>query len=289
MIAKRLGYVAASLVILASGIYLFVYLYRWEWNRALIAGVILVIAELALIGSMILDKLTSFEKRLGDLEAGSGTLTTLKDTAPPPKSRFRWLTGDGDLQVFVPVLMGAGVLFAGIAWLVERLARMTARPALEQGLAYRLAPLDMPSGPLSAPLDVTVPAPRAVIRRARVPVAMATLALLIAMSIDVLGDLTQNRPDARPLGGSGLVTLEVNRNGFTRPRLEAARSLWAACSGTVSKAHSATSFDALRGGKVLVVIEPAPGPNAQRRLRGCFDDATLDNIQARVLDISITR
>lgn len=289
MIARRLGYLATSLVIVAAGVYLFVYLYRWEWNRAVIAGVILVIAQIALVGSLILDKLSAFEKRLDRLEAGGGALTALKETAPEPRSRFRWLTGDGDLNVFVPVLMGAGILFAGIAWFVERLARMTARPALEQGLAYRLAPLDMPAGALTAPV-VPATVPRlSTLQRVKLPATMIALAVLIGGGIDVLGDLTQNRPDAKPAASTGLVTLDIDRNGFTRPRLEAARSLWAACSGTLSNAHSATSFEPLRGGHVLLVIEPAPGFNAQKRLRGCLDDATLDNVRARVLDISVAR
>jgi hypothetical protein len=45
--------------------------------------------------------------------------------------------------VFVPVLMGAGVIMSGLAWIVERVARRTARPALERGLAVHMAPLTL--------------------------------------------------------------------------------------------------------------------------------------------------
>lgn len=288
MTAKRLGYLSAGLVLAASGIYLFVYLYRWEWNRAMIAGVILLIAEVALIGSFAMEKLTSIEERLRTLETDRNkTLDTIKETAPAPKSRFKWLTGDGDLNVFVPVLMGAGVLFAGIAWAVERFARLTARPALEQGLAMRLAPLALPDGSLTAPLVSRVPGRRVSYKMYRAPLMLALIATLF-ISIDTLGDLTQNRPDAPSVGGTGSIALEIHRNGFTRSPIEAARNLWAACSGTVSRAHSAKSFKALSGARVRIEIQPAPGPNAQRRLHGCFVDATLDNVQARLLNISIT-
>lgn len=289
MIAKKLGYLASALVIGASGIYLFVYLYRWEWNRALIAGVILIIAQLTLVASLILDRLASFEKRIERLEEGgsSETVDTIKRTAPPARSRFKWLTGDGDLNVFVPVLMGAGVLFAGIAWLVERIARVTARPALEYGLAYRLAPLALPEGSLTAPLLGAPAQPREWFKRYRAPLLLVVLLATLVLSIDALGDLTQNRPDAKAVGGSGQITLQVDRNGFFRPQIEAAQNLWAVCSGTLGRAHAATAFEQQSRGRVLLVIEPAPGQYAQRRLRGCLDDATLDNIQARVLDMTI--
>lgn len=288
MTAKRLGYLSVGLVLAASGIYLFVYLYRWEWNRAMIAGVILLIAEIALIGSLAMEKLTSIEERLRTLEGdGNKTLDTIKETAPAPKSRFKWLTGDGDLNVFVPVLMGAGVLFAGIAWAVERFARLTARPALEQGLAMRLAPLALPEGSLTAPLVSRAPARRVSFKMYRGPLMFAALAATLFISIDALGDLTQNRPDAPAVGGTGTISLEILRNGFTRSPEEAARNLWGACSGTVSRAHSASSFEAMGRGRVRIEIQPAPGPNAQRRLHGCFVDATLDNVQARLINVSI--
>jgi hypothetical protein len=48
----------------------------------------------------------------------------------------------------VPVLIGMGVVASGLAWLVERLARATAGPALERGLAARLTALSWPAGGL---------------------------------------------------------------------------------------------------------------------------------------------
>jgi hypothetical protein len=52
------------------------------------------------------------------------------------------------MGVFVPVLMGMGVVASALAWVIERLARATARPALERRLAARLAPLSWPDGGL---------------------------------------------------------------------------------------------------------------------------------------------
>lgn len=178
MSARKIGYAANALVLVASGTYVFVYLYRWEWNRALMAGVLFIAAEVALAAALILDRLRTLETRApGPREAARTTrpptadrahttprtteadrahalaepqvLARIEQTAPPPRDHFQWLTRDaGRLNVFVPVLMGAGVVLSGIAWSVERLAHATARPALERGLAARLASLSLPPGGL---------------------------------------------------------------------------------------------------------------------------------------------
>ena len=43
--------------------------------------------------------------------------------------------------MFVPVLMGAGVILSGLAWLVEKLAKATATPAMERSLVRKLDPM----------------------------------------------------------------------------------------------------------------------------------------------------
>ncbi|MGH9188184.1 MAG: hypothetical protein ACRD0U_20650, partial [Acidimicrobiales bacterium] len=138
----------------AAGWYVFVYLHRWEWNRALISGVIFLAAEVGLIGVLLLDRLARVERRLEDRGSRSPepdrlVLQRLRDTAPPPHQPFAWLTRDPErLSVFVPVLLGAGAVLSSLAWVVERLARMTSRPLLERGLARRLDSLALPPGGL---------------------------------------------------------------------------------------------------------------------------------------------
>ena len=51
--------------------------------------------------------------------------------------------------MFIPVLLGAGAVLSGMAWVVERVARATAGRAAEHGLARQLARrLELPSGGL---------------------------------------------------------------------------------------------------------------------------------------------
>lgn len=159
MIARRIARVFAAVVLLASGTYFFVYLWRWEWNRAVVAGILFLAAEIGLGTSTVLERLRS---RDGAAGAGPGApvaagrtdpevVARLRETAPPPRSSFSWLSPRSDqMGVFVPVLMGMGVVASALAWVVERLARRTASPALERRLAARLAVLAWPAAGLTS-------------------------------------------------------------------------------------------------------------------------------------------
>ena len=146
----RPGRIAAALggtMLFFTALYFFVYLWRWEWNRALIAGLLFVATEVAMASAVVLNRLRRVEDRLDAPDPA--VLARIRETAPPARDHFEWLSPkSGRLGVFVPVLIGMGVVASGLAWLVERLARATAGPALERGLASRLAPLAWPAGGL---------------------------------------------------------------------------------------------------------------------------------------------
>jgi len=137
---SRLARTLLVAVMVGAGAYLFVYLYRWEWNRATIAGIFLVAAEVAHATILVTERLAQLAAApSGHATADIGTLARIRETAPRPRQRFAWLApNSGQTSVFVPVLMGAGVVLSGLAWIVERIAQHTARPRLERGLARRL-------------------------------------------------------------------------------------------------------------------------------------------------------
>jgi hypothetical protein len=292
MIARKLAYVMLAIVIATSGAYLFIYLYRWEWNRAVIAGIFLISAGMALVAGLLFEKMKRIEDKIDEIGRADheATLRAIRDTAPEPKERFRWLSGGGDhLSVFVPVLMGAGVVFSGIAWLVERVARSTARPAMEEGLAFRLAPIALPDGGFLAPVpEGPIVNRRGHVRQFRTAFILLLVGAAVSVSVDMLGDLTQNRPDPDIFGKSGAITMEITRNGWTRSEVSAAKSLWAACKGTVRKDMIATGFIPNADGTLTMLVTPAPGESAQRRLTGCLEDAVLDNVQAGVVGFETT-
>ena len=68
MTAERLvrlvGRLLGLVVLIVSGAYLLIYLYRWEWNRALVAGIFFVSAEVAIASGVILSRLRAIEDHL---------------------------------------------------------------------------------------------------------------------------------------------------------------------------------------------------------------------------------
>ena len=147
MSPRRISALLGGAVLVSTALYCFVYLWRWEWNRALIAGLLFVATEVAMATATVLNRVRGLGDRLASPDPA--VLARIHEAAPPPRNHFEWLSPkSGHLGVFVPVLIGMGVVASALAWLVERLARATAGPALERGLAARLSPLAWPAGGL---------------------------------------------------------------------------------------------------------------------------------------------
>lgn len=156
---RRLGTLLVALTFLGAGGYVFVYLYRWEWNRALVALGIFLAAEIAVAAGILLrrvDGLTrSTERDQTPGKVDPAVLAAFRESPAAP-TPFRWLGVHPDrTSVFIPVLLGAGVVVAGLAWLVERLAGATARPGVDHGLAEDLSVTSFPRDGL-VPDDVLV-------------------------------------------------------------------------------------------------------------------------------------
>ena len=155
MNARKIGGAAAIATLLASGMYFFLYLYRWEWNRAQVAAAIFVAAEIGIVGWLVSDRVRRVERRLDRMAATAQErrLHILREHAPAPTATFAWLQRTDRAPVFIPVLLGAGAVLSGLAWVVERLSRATAGRAAESGLARRLGAIEPPSGGLLAAGD----------------------------------------------------------------------------------------------------------------------------------------
>jgi len=88
---RRVGLAALLIVLVGAGWYVFVYLYRWEWNRALVSGIIFLAAEVALLGALVLDRLEKLRRRLAQLDHGPNgerVLRRLREHAPTPARPF---------------------------------------------------------------------------------------------------------------------------------------------------------------------------------------------------------
>jgi hypothetical protein len=157
---KIIAWLAGIGTLLAGGVYMIVSLNRWEWNRALFFGLIVLIAEVGLATGLVLRRLARLEYNSKN-SGSSGTVDPaiapiLRETRPPSPDRFAWLRESNQgLNVFITFLVGGGVLLSAIAWLVDRVASKTSSPVGEERLARQLGPISYPSGGLLLD-DITV-------------------------------------------------------------------------------------------------------------------------------------
>lgn len=113
-------------------------------------------------------------------------------------------------------------------------------------------------------------------RRALVGVVVAGTVLA---GLFGLREATQNRPDPVRPGTATELTLEVRtRGGYSA--LLGAQGLWGMCQQTVSQARVRVPLARVGDGRFTIVVEPALGSNAGKRLRGCLEDATVPRVTA---------
>lgn len=150
---KPLAWVAGIATLLAALGYMIVSLNRWEWNRALFFGLVVLIAEVALASALILSRLPL----AGTMrEVDPDVRAVLRDTRPAHPNRFEWLDPtNGRTNVFITFLVGGGVLLSAAAWAVDRLASHTTTRVGEARLARQLSPIGYPRGGLVVD-DMTV-------------------------------------------------------------------------------------------------------------------------------------
>ena len=146
---KPLAWLAGIGTLVAGAAYMLVSLHRWEWNRALFFGLIVVIAEIALATALVLRKLGQLGQ-LVDTRSADPVASAIRDARPPAPRRFQWLKDSttGQLNVFVTFLVGGGIVLSGVAWLLDRIASSTATPVAEGRLARRLESIRYPQGGL---------------------------------------------------------------------------------------------------------------------------------------------
>jgi hypothetical protein len=289
---RRLGLAAAVVSATATAAYTIVYLYRWEWHRALVAAVFLVVAEVALAAVAILRRLSALDQRLDTLAAPTpapetvDVLHRVRESAPPPRPVFAWLSPQGT-NVFLPILLGAGVLASVAAWVVETLARATARPVLERRLADRLGGLALPPGGLLGPAPAVVATP---VRRVPRAVWRAGLGVVVAGGIGVgiaeLADATQTRPHRVRTGVRTVLELELHGQLAAAIPERVVTSLWQSCAGTLRRDLPDPVVTDLDGFRFRLDVPADLGASTIRRIHGCLEDAGLDRVQAGVVSLT---
>lgn len=296
---RRIAYVFGSLAAAGAGTYLVVYLYRWQWQRAMLCGVLLLVVEVLLLGIVLLGRLGRIEERLTASDLRQRELAARQEdalarlrqpAAEPAEARFAWLADPADrAYVFVPVLMVTGVLLSGLAWVVQRIASATARPA-ERRLAGRLAVLTAPDP--AAPDDLEdLPAPTAALSRGRTvrvaAVGVVGVALLGGLVMG-LADLTQTRDENANDSAATSVVVKVDMRGpdtTDQRRSLAAEQVWERCRDSTSVPLRHATLGDLGDGLYAGVVRPALTDHDRMRLRGCLEDATLERAHLTVVGI----
>jgi hypothetical protein len=143
---KIIAWLAGIGTLVAGAGYMVVSLNRWEWNRALFFGLIVLIAEVGLATGLVLRRLANMERTAA---VDSGVRDILVETRPRSPNRFAWLESSSRrFNVFITFLVGGGVLLSAVAWVVDRVASTTSTPAGEDRLARQLGPISYPRGGL---------------------------------------------------------------------------------------------------------------------------------------------
>jgi MFS family permease len=152
---KMIAWLAGVGTLVAGAVYMIVSLNRWEWNRALFFGLVVLIAEVGLATGLVLRRVARLEHRTRD-EFDPALREILRASRPPSRDRFAWLKeSPSQMNVFITFLVGGGVILSGLAWLVDRVASTTSTPLGEERLARTLGNISYPRGGLLVD-DVTV-------------------------------------------------------------------------------------------------------------------------------------
>ncbi len=298
---RRIAYVFGWLAAAGAGSYVVIYLYRWQWQRAVLCGVLLLVVEVMLLGITLIGRLSRIEEQVRETqdqvrESGrrqQDVLARLRETpVRQGAGRFRWLDEPAERTfVFVPVLMVTGVLLSGLAWVVQRVASVTAKPA-ERRLAGRLAVLAAPDPAADTDLEDLPPAGG---RRSPGQIARATavgavgVALLGALVVG-LADLTETREEKANDSAATSVLVRVDLRGSgglvsDERRSLAARQVWEQCRDSTSVPLDRATLGDLGDGVFAGVVRPALTDHDRLRLRGCLEDTTLDRAHLTVVGI----
>lgn len=304
MTVRRIAMVVLVVSGTASTAYLFTYLARWEWQRATIAGLFTVLAVTGLFGTMLLERLGRLERAahhgseptVGP-EPAPAALGALRATRPLTSSRyFRWLDPH-NTGVFIPVLLGAGVLLSGLGWVAEKVASHTAVPVAERRLAKRLAGISLPAsllGEVSPEAHHQPGASRSVMPgrsrqgdgRRLGPLALAMIALTTGLAVLLLAELTQDRPDTLVAHTSSTVEFSIDVDEQIGTSKHGADALWHTCRLTVPEHDIASPLVQLPSGAYAADVRPALGEHGKRRLLGCLGDSTI--VRTLSFDATVT-
>jgi len=295
-LVQRFARLVAFVVLGFSGYYVILYLLRWEWNRALLAGIFFLAAEIFLVADLAFVRFNRVSRQIElarETEEIRALAAQLRRSRPPMRGPFAWLSPQQDrTYVFVPILLAAGILLSALAYIVERLSRVTATPVAEHELARGLASMSLPRTGL-APTGQLQRArwdkpSRPAERNRRSTWVIAAIVVIITALIVVLRVVLITRPESADPNAALVVNLAVERNDLDQTEGTIALSLWALCQTRIPEAASLKSLeqsDPDYPGHFRMIVSPAPARFDTREFTGCLEDAVIDRALADVTSV----
>jgi hypothetical protein len=150
---KKLSLGALAFTLVLTAIWTALSLYRWEWTRALWMTMLFVVAEVALVGVLVMQRLRTLEEQIED--SRETAVVRRRAEGIPATDRFEWLKESTNrTNVFVTVLLGGGVVVSGVLWVIDKLAGRSVASSHERRLAGQLRSIAFPASGLVPPDSV---------------------------------------------------------------------------------------------------------------------------------------
>lgn len=290
-LARAVGLIVTCLVMVVSGAYVLVDLARWEWNRAILSALLFLSALVVLATATVLRSLRRLGERLSVIEGDRSRSADVPgiigaaNAEAVAERRFAWLERPPDkLGVFVPVLLGAGMVLSLVAYVIERLAGVLAGGSIDRRTAGALH-LELPLGSGLVHLDAAGRGSGA--RRPHHTLLWVLGAILTiglgTGAVEGMRQLTQSRADA--VGGPGTTTigLRIDQRSVDRPLPVVAADLWAGCHNRVPGDPAIVDMREVGDRQLILTVDQAFGRTGKARIIGCLEDFNLDLVQAHVL------
>lgn len=250
-----LASVARSVLVVslvASAWYAAVSVYWWEWQRAFFYS-------LLFLGCLVLLVFLVLRRRLDRLEEqvrmpSTGTDGPSGDDLPVSPSRaFPWLDPTRT-HVFIPLLVGFGVVVSLVAMAVERVA------------------------------DFVVGERRGPHGRVRTALAFLLATLLVAvLVVPLVGDLVYDPADPRP--GRRELEVAVQARRAELDPVGAVSAVAAFCVVQTRAPLVVDAVDEVTDDMARLTVHPRLDPDAQRRFEGCLGDFVLDRHRTWVVAV----
>jgi hypothetical protein len=119
----------------------------------------------------------------------------------------------------------------------------------------------------------------------RTAAVFVVVAIALGFGVDLLGDLTQSRPDPVYADEVSEIIMSVDQDRFGGGGDAAADALWAVCAAQTASRMADGRLQSLGGGRYRAVLQPAVGDNDERQLVGCLEDLTVERVRGNVQSV----